>query len=151
VGHVRLTRVYRVSEHADLSGRGGLIASARWHTLGRPIVYTADHAASAVLEVLINLDSRRDLPDEFQLLGIELPELDPATPPTDLDPKNRQLTRAWGNDWLARAETALARVPSVIVPQAWNWLLNPAHPGARQTAIAETWRHPWDERLRGRP
>ena len=37
-----------------------------------------------------------------------------------------------GDDWLARGTSLLLRVPSVVVPVGWNYLLNPAHPDARR-------------------
>ena len=49
-------KVWRISNHGDLSGRGGLRAAGRWHCAGRPIVYLAEHPASALLEVLVHFD-----------------------------------------------------------------------------------------------
>jgi RES domain-containing protein len=44
-------------------------------------------------------------------------------------------------------ETQLARVPSVIAPQTWNYVLNPAHPGAKQVQVAEVLKERSDNRL----
>ena len=48
--------LWRISNHRTLDGRGGLETSARWHTLGRPVVYLAESVASALLEVLVHLE-----------------------------------------------------------------------------------------------
>jgi RES domain-containing protein len=48
-----------------------------------------------------------------------------------------EVTRAIGDAWLAASETPLARVPSAILPQTWNYLLNPEHPDAKQVQVAE--------------
>jgi RES domain-containing protein len=52
-----------------------------------------------------------------------------------------------GDAWLASRETALARAPSAIAPQTWNYLLNPEHPDAKQVQVAEVIRERFDNRL----
>jgi len=58
-----------------------------------------------------------------------------------------KLTRSIGDVWLTSMKSALARVPSVIVPRTWNYLLNPAHPDAKQVQVAEVIRERFDNRL----
>ena len=57
------------------------------------------------------------------------------------------LTRARGDEWLRAGTTALLRVPSVIVPDAVNYLLNPTHIEAGRISIASALRAPFDPRL----
>jgi RES domain-containing protein len=52
---------FRLTRHPDLSGEGGRLNAARWHSAGRPIVYTAESDALAILEVRVNLDLAFDL------------------------------------------------------------------------------------------
>src|SRR6478672_9601392 len=125
-------RLWRISNHATLSGEGGLHASGRWHTRGRRVVYLADHPASALVEIMVHLEiDAEDLPTHYQLLGVEVPDdiaimrVDEASLPAGWRDQT-ELRRARGDDWLRGAETALLRVPSVIVPQAANYLLDPA-------------------------
>ena len=64
--------LWRISNHADLLGTGGLWASGRWHTSGRPVVYLAETAASALLEVLVLLElDEESMPSSYQLLKVE--------------------------------------------------------------------------------
>jgi RES domain-containing protein len=146
-------RLWRLSDFADLSGEGGLIASARWHTRGRRIVYLADHPASALLEMMVNQNlAQMDLPDRYQLLALDLPDemAFHAIGEADLPPdwrRNRDATRSIGDRWLELGETSLARVPSAIVPHTFNWLLNPIHDDARLVLISETIRADFDARL----
>lgn len=56
-------------------------------------------------------------------------------------------TRAVGNRWLMNNSTALLRVPSAIVPFAWNWLLNPVHTNWLKASLAAITRVPFDPRL----
>ena len=67
--------LWRISNHASLSGEGGLHASGRWHARGRRVVYLADHPASALLEVMVHLEiDAEDLPSHYQLLGVDVPD-----------------------------------------------------------------------------
>jgi RES domain-containing protein len=147
-------RVWRISDFADLRGDGGLRASGRWHTRGRPIVYLADHPASALLEVLVHLEvDVEDLPATYQLLATDVPdEMARRATATEehLSPdwiENLTVTRRLGDEWLKSAASALLRVPSAIVPSATNWLLNPRHPDAASIRVVDLVRVPFDPRL----
>lgn len=140
-------RIWRISNFADLSGTGGERASGRWHRVGTPIVYCADHPALALLEVLVHLNYD-DIPRSHQWLGIDVPEDLPIEtlecPSAAIDD-----SRALGQGWLERRATALARVASVIAPAAHNLLINPRHPDAARLQIVERIAWPFDPRLRG--
>jgi len=146
-------RLWRISNYADLSGAGGLISSARWHSRGRKIVYLADHPASALLERLVHLEiDPGDIPNTYQLLAIEAPDHVAAeTVKADDLPSNWRnndnATRPIGDAWLQGRRTPLLRVPSAITPHAVNWLLNPEHPDASDVTIAEVIEAPFDRRL----
>jgi RES domain-containing protein len=146
-------RLWRISNHASLSGDGGLLASARWHSRGKRIVYLADHPASALLEVIVHLEVKaEDMPDGFQLLKIDGPDdlavdqPDPAELPADWRGRV-SLTQRIGDVWLNQGVTSLLRVPSAIVPETNNYLLNPAHPDAARIVVASALRAAFDARL----
>ena len=93
-----------------------------------------------------------DLPSHYQLLGVEVPDdaAITARSENDLPDDWRQqspMTRARGDDWLRTGASALLRVPSAIVQQAANYLLNPAHPDAARIGIASAMRAAFDPRL----
>lgn len=146
--------LWRISNHLDLSGTGGLRAAARWHHAGAPVVYTASSPASALLEVLDHLDfgAPAQLPDAYQLLQIEVPENLPILALNEAElagdwQKNLVLTRKLGDRWLRGFASALLAVPSAIVPHTQNYLLNPAHPDAKAIKIAAHGSYPFDLRL----
>jgi RES domain-containing protein len=143
--------IWRISNYADLSGIGGLRASGRWHSRGRPVVYLADHPSTALLEVLVHMD--RDLiPSSYQLLRIVLPPDIAIETATGLSPDWRtemMTSREIGDRWLDRSTSALLQVPSAISQQGYNFLLNPAHPDAAKIAVSEVFRAPFDARLLG--
>ena len=145
--------LWRISNHSSLDGRGGLFADGRWHHRGTAVLYMAESPAGALLEILVHLELDIDsLPPHFRLLKIEVPEhvtlltVDESGLPQHWR-ENSEISRAVGTDWLATAETPLLRVPSAIVPETFNVLLNPAHPAAAQLTILSYNQYPWDRRL----
>jgi RES domain-containing protein len=149
-----MTNLWRISNYLDLSGEGALGTSGRWHTEGRLVVYLADCPAGALLERIVHLMDRNQdgiLPQFYQLLKVAVPDehvikqLNTIAP---VDWKERpEFTRNLGDAWLASMETPLARVPSVIAPQTWNYILNPEHPDAKQVVVAEVIKERFDNRL----
>jgi RES domain-containing protein len=146
--------LWRISNHADLSGRGGLRAGARWHSRGREIVYCAEAPTGALLEALVHLEveSLDELPRSYQLLRIALParaaieEMALSALPADWK-RRTLLTRSIGDAWLAAGRSVALRVPSAVSPHAFNVLLNPRLlPGTGIRIVAKS-RHPFDTRL----
>jgi RES domain-containing protein len=144
--------LWRISNYVDLGGWGGKKFSSRWTSLGRRVVYFAESPTAALVETLVHLEvDSEDIPDSYTLLKISVSDdlaiksLDPSVG-TDWK-QNLELTRRIGDAWLASQETPLARVPSAIAPQTWNYLLNPEHPDAKQVVVAEVIRERFDNRL----
>jgi RES domain-containing protein len=110
------------------SGNGGLYASARWHTAGHPIVYTAQSLSLAALEILVRLKQTNDI-QPFFAYSAEVPDtliLKPDSFPARW--KSRlEVSRAFGDAWLAAKTTPAMLVPTIITPGEWNVLINPQH------------------------
>jgi RES domain-containing protein len=149
--------LWRISNHVSLNGEGGRRAPARWHSGGQPIIYLAASPPGALIEILAHLEIREGmLPDFYTLLQISVPE---ALRPIDLHlskdgiwKHDEVLTRQLGDTWLASQQSALARVPSAIMPSTFNYLLNPNHPDAPKITIEASQNAVYDLRLmRTRP
>ncbi len=145
--------LWRISNHRTLDGRGGLLASARWHTRGRAIVYLAETPSGALAEALVHLElDPNNLPRNYKLLKAEAPDdisirqVTKAELPQDWL-ENEVVTRTIGDQWLASRKTALLRVPSAIAPETFNILLNPAHHEAARVVVVDYREYPWDRRL----
>lgn len=144
-------RLWRVSEWPDLSGRGGVVAEGRWNRAGIPVVYCADHSATALLEKLVHLDVE-DFPLTYKLVSIDVPDDIPThriesstMPPTwRSDVASSQVI---GMELLTRAEHLFFWVPSALVPHAWNALLNPRHADIARCSVSEVIEHPLDQRF----
>jgi RES domain-containing protein len=138
-------RVWRVCRRpfADLSGEGARLYGGRWSSPGRLMVYGAESAALAVLEMRVHLDlDWRVLPDDYVLMAIDAGDLVAETlAETPVDP------RAAGDAWLASGRSALLRAPSFIVPESANVLINSAHRDAARLAVASIRPFAFDARL----
>lgn len=122
-------KLWRVAhaDFADLSGHGGLLRPGRWHSVGRPIVYAAEHSALAMLEVRVHLDLPASYLSKFVMLKIDVQD-DVRIDSIDNQPDDETVTRALGDVWLGAAPTCICRVKSALAPDAFNYLINPRHP-----------------------
>lgn len=144
--------LWRISRHHDLNGEGGLRAPGRWHHRGNRIVYLAETPAGALLEACVHT-SANDVPPSYTLLRIDVPlavsteRFDQTKlPPEWID--RVELTRELGTKWLESARSVLLRVPSALVPETFNLLLNPIHTRARLVQIEAAYEYPFDPRIK---
>jgi len=146
------TREFRAD---DLQGKGAELTGGRWNRPGRPVVYTATSVALACLEAVVHLRAQA-LPLNRFLVRLDVPDalwadrevFDAAKLPAGWNavPEGK-VSLDLGDAWLKAARTALLVVPSAIVPEELNVLLNPGHPQAAQ--VRATLLRPWvyDQRL----
>lgn len=131
-----------------LSGDGAAMYPGRWNKPGSRMVYVADSLALAVLETLVHLEAEAT---EEPYVGIELSIPDGhVTRLTDLPAdwkQNMKATRDLGGRWLTTRRTLAAQVPSALVPDGTNLLLNPAHPSFGEVRELRRVEFHWDARL----
>ncbi len=145
-------------EAHDLSGKGAEKSGGRWNRTGTALVYASTSRALACLETVVHL-AKKPLPLNRFLVKISTPsaawsaaqELNPATlVGWDAEPAGKA-SLDWGTSWVARAATLLVRVPSVIVPEEFNILINPAHPDAGGLKAVKVRKWLYDTRLMPTP
>ncbi len=134
--------LYRLTEFPSLDGEGGRLYSARWHSAGSPIVYLAASPPGALIEILVHLElDENEIPPALKLIRVAVPDKLPVpslrTPTGEAWKQDESITRKLGDSWLKSRRSALARVPSSILPETFNYLLNPLHPDAAQITVAE--------------
>lgn len=143
-------KLWRISDYADLTGLGGLLADGRWHSMGQPIIYTSESSDGALNELLVHMNRQLIAPD-FQLIRIDVPDdVQIATLP-ELSPgwrRNLDETRTIGNQWLSERRSLLIRIPSAIIPHSFNVLINPYHSEIGQLQIDDVQSVVFDPRLR---
>ncbi len=144
--------LWRISNHENLSGRGGLRAGGRWHLAGFPVVYLSESSVGAVLEVC-TCTCGADAPPALKLLKVVGPNLSLEEIPESSLPGGWQqrlgLTRKLGTAWLESGKTALLKVPSMQAPETANYLLNPLHPRAELFRIERRYDYPFEAGGRG--
>jgi len=139
-----------------LTGIGASMSEGyRWNSLNTRIVYTADTRALATLEISVHLDLSEDLPSDRYYVEIEIPdEIDIQEVmledlPDDWSSKPPTLTtQTIGDDFVNYNDSAILKVPSSIVPQEFNYLINPSHPDSTKIKILSVSKMMFDYRLK---
>jgi RES domain-containing protein len=131
----RLTR-RKFAGKNPFDGEGSFLFGARWSSIGTRVCYAATHRSLAILEYRVHIDLAL-LPDDLVIATLEVPD-EIAIAPTPTLPENWKeypapaSLRRIGDRFIAEAQSALMLVPSVLVPQENDVMLNPVHPDARK-------------------
>jgi len=148
-----MTELWRIAVEApayaadDLSGTGAKMTGGRWNSKGTPMVYCSSSIALATLETVHYLRGG-GLPFNRYLVQIDIPDpvwntreiLHPLPGGWDAIPAGMS-ARSTGDGWVSAGKSALLVVPSVIVPDECNVLINPQHGDAK--SIVATTRKRW--------
>jgi RES domain-containing protein len=146
--------VYRISNTAysnDISGTGAKMMGGRWNSRGTPILYTSQHISLAVLEMLVNT--------QFKNYAIPLDMIDIQVPeniiPTEISTKKLkkewikdfEYTRFIGDEFIKDKQSLILKVPSAVVTEEYNFLINPLHADFKRVKIADIRTFNTDQRL----
>ncbi len=151
--------VYRITHKKfadDLTGVGARFFGGRWNSAGLSLLYTASTRALAVLEILVHT-THNFIPDDFEIVTIEIPDTICKEEITQQnifsEIKEFGITakfNAIGDKWIKSNASLLLIVPSVVVPEEKNILVNPLHPDFKKVKIAEKKKFNFDQRLLGK-
>lgn len=129
-----------------LDGEGSRIAGGRWNSRGHRALYTSANLSLSVLEVYVHLaPEMRDtlpvlaavrvaIPDNVGVTHVTAARL--AELLTEQDPL--AACQTVGDDWIGRGDDLVLEVPSILVPEEANLILNPAHPAMSDVSIVST-------------
>ncbi len=148
--------VYRLCKKAyanDISGRGAEISGGRWNIKGTAMVYTTASRALCMVEIMVHIPAGI-IPKDFCLTSISIPD-NAHIIPVDLkdlpDNWNRNpipaSTPKIGNAFIAAQEALVLKVPSAIIKDEWNYLVNPLHQDFKEVKIIATEPFSFDARL----
>jgi RES domain-containing protein len=149
-------RVWRLQQrgYEPLDGEGARRHGGRWNSRDVAVVYTSPTLSLATLELLAHLDP--DLvPDDLAAYAIEIPDdlQHRRVVPADLPPNWREpedpYCKQLGDEWVREGRMPLLVVPSVIVPEESNILINPGHRASARIAVAAVRPFIFDPRLLG--
>lgn len=150
-------RVWRIIPKLHLSqafdGEGARRFGGRWNGLGTRVVYASATLSLAAIEFFVNLDRdtepdqlvavSADIPDDTRIGYIEVSDL----------PKNwrsypvPEELQDLGTAWVASASAAVLVIPSAVIPEERNYLLNPAHPDFKRFRLNKPEAFHFDPRM----
>jgi RES domain-containing protein len=133
-------------------GEGARLYGGRWNSVGVAMVYTSEHQSLAALEVRVHINTTKNL-NRYKCFAFEFDEkmmkvFPDASLPKDWqqEPPPASLQRL-GDAWVRAGESAILAVPSVIIPNERNFLLNPGHPDFGRIKRAKSEDFAFDPRL----
>ena len=153
-------RVFRIEREkylqTTLKGIGAALTEGfRWNSLNTFLVYTSESRALATLEIAVHLDLSEDVPMDRFYVEIDIPnsvnilEVRYEDLPKSWDAKPPSLVSQYiGDDFVRENSAAVLKVPSSIVPQAYNYLINRQHPHARKISVVGKIPLVFDQRIK---
>jgi RES domain-containing protein len=154
-----VTAVWRIATDTpsytadDLTGAGAKLSGGRWNRPGNAMLYCASNISLAVLETFVHLKAG-GLPLNRYLVELTIPDAvwrratSLPAPPVGWDaiPAGK-VSLDEGDRWLKASAGAVMIVPSVIVSEEWNVLINPLHPDANGIKARKVRKWGYDPRL----
>lgn len=152
-------RFWRIASDApeyeahDLTGKGAEKTGGRWNRPGSPVVYASTNIALATLETIVNLNVDA-LPLNRFLVAVDVPDEIWSCRETITAPPigwtaipAGKVSLDLGENWLQRRSSALLLVPSVVVHEEYNVLVNPRHPHCSEIRAQKIRPWVWDGRM----
>ena len=146
--------IYRITNTIysnDISGTGAKLNGSRWNSKGVSMLYTTEHISLAVLEMLVHTHFK-DYSIELDLLTVQIPT---SAIITEINVKKLKenwvndngYTRFIGDEFIKAKQNLLLKVPSAVIHEEYNCLINPFHADFKNIKIIETRSFSTDERL----
>jgi len=149
----RLVRKRRLPD--AFTGEGARLGGGRWNHLGTPVVYVSERLSLAALELFIHF-TRKDIklsksllavpveiPDGLKVIEVSVKSLSSdwrVSPPSNS-------TKDIGTEWAQKVSSPVLRVPSAVIPDEYNLLLNPKHSDFVKIMIGKPKPFRLDERM----
>jgi RES domain-containing protein len=138
--------LYRITQEKyadDLSGNGARLYGGRWNSEGKYALYTAATRSLALLEILAHVPARLLSDKRYILVTLTAPAdktliemIRPEDLPGDWDALDVQhVTQTIGDKFLQEQKKLVMTVPSVLVPEEFNYVINPLHAAMKQVKI----------------
>ncbi len=146
--------VYRITNEAykeDISGYGAALYGSRWNSRGVYLLYTSQFISLSILESLVHL-KRKEIPPSQYLIHIEFPDQQAISEISYKKIKKNwhkeiEYTQWLGDQFIQNKRSLVLKVPSAIVPQENNFLLNPLHAEFKKVKIISSELLNLDKRL----
>ncbi len=146
-------RVGRTRYANDLTGEGARLFGGRWNNKGIGCLYTSESRALALLEYTVNIDID-DIPRALSITTIEISDrliknLKEADLPGDWKHSPApSSTKSFGSKLLLAAAGPVIKIPSAIIPDEYNYLLNPLHTESKKFKVIDISDFIYDVRIK---
>ena len=132
----------------DISGSGAFHYGGRWNNPGTYMLYTAENNVLAAFEVALRVPLDH-ISKNYVMIPIEIPDsakiLEPALP--SQWHMKIETTRNIGESFVKGRTTLLLKVPSALISDSFNYLINPSHPSMKEVSVLEARPILFDKRL----
>jgi RES domain-containing protein len=149
--------VYRIAQELyadDLSGNGSRLFGGRWNSEGYFAVYTSANRSLALLETLAHVQAKFFRNKKYILVTVSIPDkpsikiLRQKELPGDWNALDVfQVTQKIGDHFLEEQKNLILQVPSVLMQEEHNYVINPLHPAIKQVKIVHQRRMEFNDRL----
>ncbi len=146
-------KVFRLTKSkfaSDLSGEGSKLYGGRWNHKGIPCVYLGSSRAMCVLEFSVHV-KREEIPNDLVFVEIILPQCEILELSVNNLPKEwseLSVSQDIGSSILKENKYLIFQVPSAIIPEEFNYILNPLHPDFSKVIIENISAFQLDNRIK---
>lgn len=150
---MQVFRIAKTRHIRDLSGIGAMLHGGRWNHKNIPAIYSSENRSLAAVEFLVHVPLSI-IPKNLSIACLEIPD--------DIVPEQISMSRLPNNwrdypappeladldsEWALSTRSLLLRVPSVVVADEFNILINPKHSEISRVAISHVENFVFDRRL----
>lgn len=152
----RARRIIRKKRLSDaFTGEGARLGGGRWNHVGTPVVYVSETLSLAALELFVHFTRKDiklskslvaipvDIPNSLKTVDVTIQDLDSGwrvSPPSNS-------TKDIGTEWVQKKTSSILRVPSAVIPDEYNLVLNPRHADFKKVKIGKPQPFSIDERI----
>lgn len=150
---MRIFRIAKIEYINDLSGEGARLYGVRWNKIGEAMLYFSQNLSLCLLEIIVHVEYSK-LPTDYSFIEVEISDntiktiksLDFIEPKWSSEKAVIQL-QMFGSNWLKKKECLSMRVPSAVMNQENNVLINPQHEDFSKVKIIRKGKMDLDPRL----
>jgi RES domain-containing protein len=146
-------RIGRTKFAGDLTGEGARLNGGRWNHKLTPCLYASESKSLALLEYTVNVNVD-DIPRALSFVTLRVPDTsieifeEAQLPGNWKEMPAPASTRNFGTQLLKKAKSLVIKIPSAVISDEWNYLINPAHPGSKDCKIIDMRDFVYDVRIK---
>ena len=151
---MELYRITQASYSTDLSGNGSRLFGGRWNSEGHYALYTSVNRSLALLETIAHTPAKLFQAKNYILVTVFVSDkvsqefIEEENLPNNWDALDLQhVTQKIGDNFLEEQKSLLLRVPSVLMPEEFNYIINPLHFSMKQVKVIRQREIKFNDRL----